>query len=109
VFSFDELAVAGAGAEACGLSSLLSQPTSVKAVSSAREIAAKRNGFILYPWPIGPVGRHPVKYYPQVSLIQKVQIEILESTSQRIDISQPVLQRRSHPQTSHVTFHVICF
>jgi len=29
-----------------------------------------------------PVGRRPDKYYPQVSLIQKVQFQNLESASQ---------------------------
>ncbi|MGX5146243.1 hypothetical protein ACWKYK_13120, partial [Enterobacter hormaechei] len=45
-------------------------------------------GFILCPWPEGPVGHRPDKYYPQVSLIQKVQFYNLESTSQN-GITQP--------------------
>ena len=69
----EAVAVAGAAEEV--LSSLSSQPTSVMVVSSANDSAARRNGFILYPWPCGPVGRRRDKYYPQVSLIQKCRFQ----------------------------------
>ena len=79
-------AAAAAGAWGLGLSSLLSQPISASEVSSANESAAKRNGFILYPWPLGPVGRRRGKYYPQVSLIQKHSIQ-LRTAPRKIIIS----------------------